>query len=418
MLSKMARAGLNVYIVAVLGLFLSSADLYLGRIKVIPAPTVTCLFLLLPLFVLAVARDFVNRSRGSELLYVLKNNAAAVLCFGLIGFFSIALSLHPGAYWLEEGRWIFLILYGYLIFVLAICLPTLPEVKRLYPLAATIGLIALSSSIITDVFSPGTFSKLLSRAAGFPQNANWAALSSVMVCCGCLSFGRSKHGRMDAFVLFLTSIAVFSTLSRSGMMELLIVLAVYFYINIFRGGLKVRKVFVMAASAVVFTVFVVVAGSLLIEHSEMFTKYRTRIGRVGSSSSVDDGSSEHRMRAVIESLDLVSKSPIIGNGTAHTRTMLEAPHNMYLMQWVNNGIFGVFGYLMLLLGSLYTFRKRHYYPGQAFIAAVIVGSFFSHNVLDQRPFLITLGVMWTLSLYQRDEDRALHTSADILRRSS
>ena len=397
--SKLSSLALKTYGLLVIAFFLSSADLYLGRVGLIPPPTMFCLGAFLPLVLFAVMRDFFF-SRQPETFALLRRNATAVICFGLIALFSVIFAFHPGAYWDEDGRWIFLILYGYVIFLMSIYIPVLEEIRNIFKIAAICGLAVLGSSILTDLFFPGTFSNLMARAAGFPRNSNWAALSTVMVCCACVDPGDQRRIRKDIFVFLLASIAVFSTLSRSGMLELITAFCLYCYYCISAGGVKVKKVLIVLGAVFCFLLLVVTVGALLIEHTEMFTKYKTRFANIGTSSNIDDGSTEHRLQAIEEALVLISKAPVLGHGTAHTRTMLEAPHNMLLMQWVNNGIFGILSYLLLLFLSMRTFYVRRYYPGQMFIAAVMVGTFFSHNIIDQRPFLIILGMMWTLSLYQ------------------
>ena len=88
--------------------------------------------------------------------------------------------------------------------------------------------------------------------------------------------------------------------------------------------------------------------------------------------------------------------------------MLELPHNLYLQQWVNNGIVGFVGYLVFLISSYLVFLQRNCRNGQVLVAIAAVGSLFSHNVLDQRPFLILLGILIAASLADsRTRDRLM-----------
>jgi O-antigen ligase len=73
--------------------------------------------------------------------------------------------------------------------------------------------------------------------------------------------------------------------------------------------------------------------------------------------------------------------------------MPELPHNIYLQQWVNNGLPGLISYLAFLGVRVWTFLSRRYFPGVMLIVVAIVGGFFSHNILDQRPFLILYGLL-------------------------
>jgi O-antigen ligase len=373
--------------------------MYLGRIKVIPAPTSVCLAMLMVIVGLIVIRDYLYRNQGSVILYMFRENAAVIAPFLLIVFFSLLLSIHPGAYWKEGGKWIYLILYGFVIFFFAMLLPSFPLVRRHYSTFVRISLYIVCISIFIDLFAPGTFSNVVARAAGFPENSNFSALATTMVCTAALGYHERDGRTRDWITIFIASLGVFATLSRSGMLEFFVLLLFYGYFTLFSGGVKLRNILVLVGGATAFVAIMSVTIPILIEHTEMFSKYKTRVTSFTGSEQVDDGSSEHRRRAILESLELISSSPIVGNGTAHTRTMRELPHNIYLMQWVNNGLGGLCSYLALLASAFWVFYKRGYRPGQAFIAVSLLGGLFSHNVLDQRPFLILLGSLLGMSLY-------------------
>ena len=109
------------------------------------------------------------------------------------------------------------------------------------------------------------------------------------------------------------------------------------------------------------------------------------------------GSAASRIAAAQDALNRINQSPIIGHGTGYARRMPELPHNLYLQQWVNNGILGLIGYLSFLGISAVCFLRRRFMPGATLTLVAALGSFFSHNVLDQRPFLILYGLLLGLS---------------------
>ena len=78
--------------------------------------------------------------------------------------------------------------------------------------------------------------------------------------------------------------------------------------------------------------------------------------------------------------------------------MQELPHNLYLQQWVNNGIIGILLFCGFLVALFVTFARRAYPRGQALTLIATTGSMFSHNLLDQRPFLILIGLALGYSL--------------------
>jgi hypothetical protein len=99
------------------------------------------------------------------------------------------------------------------------------------------------------------------------------------------------------------------------------------------------------------------------------------------------------MDAVREGLGLIEAAPLLGHGTGFARNMSELPHNIYIQQWVNNGLLGLLLYLGLIITAYLTFITRGSRNGVALIVIAAVGGIFSHNILDQRPFLILLGLL-------------------------
>ena len=125
------------YFAVFFGLYLSGADLYLGRVHVIPSPTGVCLLLLIGPTAVLVLRDYLTRDSGSRILFVYRENGPAVGAFVALGAFSLLLSLHPGAYWGQGGKWIYLLVYGFVIFMLSMLLPSyVADIASIASLAA------------------------------------------------------------------------------------------------------------------------------------------------------------------------------------------------------------------------------------------------------------------------------------------
>jgi O-antigen ligase len=104
---------------------------------------------------------------------------------------------------------------------------------------------------------------------------------------------------------------------------------------------------------------------------------------------------DSRVALVSGYVDLISRHPIFGYGTGLIMSRAVGPHNMFLALWVENGVFGPLGYLMLLVGCFWHFRKTRDSRGQALCLALFVFSFFSHNLLNSssRPIFVTLGLL-------------------------
>lgn len=386
-----------LYTLVVVTLFITVADQQLGRFGYLPTnPTLCALILLSPFAVVSTIGKLSGASKtiGISTLWYNRHPYGA---FALIAATSLLLSALPGAYWLEGGKWIFLISYGLLISILASFIPQQSMVCRNLSSLSLVALSILLWSLIVDLRTPGTFSLLNERAAGLPGNANFAALVTVMICAAGLRYDAHARPLMDSILLLLAGTIVCITMSRSGLLNFALLMGVFLYLRLSDRGFEKR--------AVVTTLSVILASTLtcivlvwLISSSSGALQQNNRLTRLLNNQQVDDGSAGSRLAAVRDSLRLINESPVFGHGTGHSRTMQELPHNLYLMQWINNGVFGLVALLGFLLLTFMTFKRRHFRPGQAFMAVTTLGGVFSHNILDQRCFLILLGVLLGASI--------------------
>jgi O-antigen ligase len=256
-------------------------------------------------------------------------------------------------------------------------------------------LLLLGWSLYLDITYPGTFATLGQRAAGFPGNANFSALVAVMICAATLDYRSQQRQWMNVLLLLTTGLIVVTTMSRSGGLNFLFLVGIFSFARMAENGWRPREILrVLSVTGLLGGICAGVAMAAIItgtisEHS--------RLGRLMSNKQVDDGSAASRLFAVRESLRLINDSPIVGHGTGHARTMRELPHNLYLQQWVNNGVAGILGLVAFFGVSLFTFVQRRYRPGQALILVAILGGAFSHNILDQRCFLLLFGILLGLS---------------------
>ena len=383
-------------------LFLCAADIYLSKQGLLPLrPTLLCVLLMLPLVAAATLRDLLCERPLACAITVFRRNALILIFFVLLVMTSLLLSLHPTSYWRENARWIFLYLYDFAIVLLAMLLPLNRTVQKAFPWFAFAGLAALLASLVFDLLYPGTFSTVISRAAGFPENSNMAALTLVMLASAALRYGARGARLGDISVLSLTGLGVFVTLSRSGILVYFVLLSAYVYFAFVARGSGLKSAFTFICTAVILVLIFLVSIPLIVEESEMFSLYtaKARIAAFSGKRSIIDASGTSRLSAADEAFRLINKSPIIGHGTGFSRRMDELPHNMYLQQWVNNGLIGLFAYVGLLLISFWIFTRRKFAPGQTFIAIIMLASIFSHTILDQRPFLLLFGCFMTLSLH-------------------
>lgn len=383
-------------------LFLSVADQHLGRRGMLPLPATTLAVLtLLPLVGGVLLHAVLSMKTRRVLVWSLKQNAPAILAFGLVAFASLLFALHPTAYWKDDAKWIFLIVYAFIIFLFASIAALLSPIQKAFDWIVLAAIFLLGWSMAYELNHPGFFSTVVSRAAGFPGNSNFGALVMVLLCSAALRYQGSRSRLFDAVVLGVGGFGVAITQSRSGLMNFVLLLVLYCKSSLFSGRSVGREASRLLISVVVLACSFVVIFPMVTSGAAMFSMYNTRFANLLSSKQIDDGSSESRLAAAADAIRRINASPIIGHGTGHTRTMDELPHNIYLNQWVNNGLLGLTTYIGLLATSYYLFWRRNFQKGKSFICCTALGGLFSHNILDQRPFLLLLGTLITLSLVSR-----------------
>lgn len=405
-----------MYSTCTLILFFCVADQALGHAGLLPTnATVLCAALITPF---VVHTSVPNRTLGilhTPLAYSLWANRSTTLSLFILSLVALSLSVLPTSYWGENGKWIAVVPYDAAIAIGSLSLGFSGWITRHLPSIILASLIALAGSIWYDMLHPGTFAEISNRAAGFPGNANFAALTAVVLCSAGLHLGEysgSSYPRrsltLDMLILVSTFTVVTMTMSRSGLLNFSMVVSMFIFFRLFRSrsSLRQRVKEVTAATCVI-----AIASTIIVWLSAASASGNqdNRLIRFLNNQQVDDGSAGTRLAAVHDSIRLIEEAPILGHGTGFSRTMNELPHNMYLQQWVNNGLLGIVAYLCLLGSAFMTFFSRGYRNGQMLILSAAVGGIFSHNVLDLRPFLMLLGIMLSRSyLVQRQRDsRAL-----------
>jgi O-antigen ligase len=261
-------------------------------------------------------------------------------------------------------------------------------------------LVVFAGSVVYDALYPGTFSLVPDRAAGFAENPNTAAFILVLLCVSIVDLDRFRVGDCAAWAL--TAVGVFLTLSRGGIILFLCAFGYYAYRTLRTNTAHPAHLIRRAAALAAVFAAVVAASVFLVQRADMFAlSFQPRLGMIdGESELVTED--DDRIGALKTALDLVKQSPVIGYGTGYSYSLVDVtPHNMYLQQWINNGLPGLVAYLLLLGASARTFWKRRYTRGVLFISLVAINGMFSHNILEERAFLGLLGVLLTCSFYER-----------------
>lgn len=384
-------------------LFLSVADNYTRKSGSLPLPpTVLAVGFFGFLIAAALFWDFMSRTPSLRLGMLIRSNVSIVLPFAMLAFLSLAQALHPTAYWGDDRKWIYLQTYDFFIFLMAMLSMSIPLVRDRFRVFVICGLLLLVGSILYEVEYPDTFSTVPGRAAGFPTNSNWGALVSVMICAMALSYRDGRGRILDLFLLGITGVAVYFTFSRSGALNFGILMSFYFFASLSNAKNRLRSTLILGASGLLLLCVFAVLVPMLSKGSNLTAQSNSenRLLAFFDGEVADDGSAADRMEAARETIEMIEHSPVFGHGTGFNRRMRQTPHNLYLKLWVDSGIFGLVTWLSLLVSSFWTFSARRYPPGQALVIATTLGGLFSHNILEQRTFLILLGGAAAASLFQ------------------
>lgn len=402
-LQKASTALAFLYVCTGFGLFLSVADNYLGKAGLLPLPpTVLALGFMLSIVGCAMVKDFLSGKPTEGLGMVLRSNTAVIYPFAFLAFTSLVFALHPTAYWGEDRKWIYLQSYDFLIFLTAMLIPGLVFIRRSYRLFVIIGLLTVLGSIWYEVENPSTFSSVPSRAAGFPGNSNWGALITVMICSMSLGYRDGPSRLLDVVLIAITGLGLYFTLSRSGTINFSFLICFYCWSALQSSRNRLQTGLAIGLALVCLLSFFFLVVPLISQSSTLMsggTKAENRLTSLFGGEVVDDGSADDRLEAARETLDKIEQSPVFGHGTGFNRRMRQTPHNLYLKLWVDEGMFGLIAWISLLIGGFWLFSARDYRPGQALILVTAFGGFFSHNILEQRTFLILLGTGAAMSLF-------------------
>jgi O-antigen ligase len=311
---------------------------------------------------------------------------------------AVAFAMLPDAYWNDGPMYLLYPAYDSLVLLLSMLLPLRAHHRRHFRTYLLCALLVLLSSILFDAAYPGTFSIVPDRAAGFALNPNTAAFVLVLLCACIIDLHQFRS--RDTAVLTLTAIGVFITLSRAGGILLACTFGCYVYrmmrVSVHSSGTVFVRGLQLAAPFIV----LYATAAALVERADIFAlSFQPRLAMLRGMDDIVTADDD-RVHALSEALRALSRSPVVGYGTGYSYSMSATPHNIYLQQWINNGLPGLAAYLLLLLVSARLFWRRRSARGLLFIGLVTLNGFFSHNILEERAVLCLLGILLTCSLLE------------------
>lgn len=416
--SSLRALPMGVLTVVTVGALMSHADIAYRLRGALPIGS-TDLFLaaLVCLTVGTLARAAMSAGIRTRLVALYAAHVSVILPLIGIACFSVIAALLPTANWTEGAHWALLPMYDVVTVLLSMLL-AFESTRRPYLRAGLlVAFVLLLGSVAADVVHPGTFSNVEFRAAGFPVNPNGAAFILVFLACTVIRFDRVRL--FDLVVLLLTAVGVFATLSRGGTLLVGFLVLGYSYVSLrhARGG-ALRSAGRLVAIAAVGALAYFAIGRLM-QRGTLFTLDSDRLeifrGREGALTRDDS-----RFTALSVWWRYVEDAPVLGYGSGFTYDDLggtrEGPHNIYLQQWVTNGLGGLVCYVWLLAAAARLFWRRRNAAGLVFVGLILIEGMVSHNLLDERAFLLPFGILLTVSYYA-SADRTRTWSRPVVARS-
>lgn len=381
-----------LYVSVLLAFFVAPLDNYLGSIGMLPIrPTVLFVAGFLPVLLVAGVRWRRSGMRVGDPSDLVSSNTHLLLAFAFLAAVSVLWNIHPDviAAGVEPTS---VRLYGLINIGAALALGAAGLRERDVRNVLLPAMVLMIVTMYADFREPGTFSVDGYRAAGVAQNSNVAGFVLVLITAASLTYQRVLL--RDLVLLAACGMGVAWTSSRAAILVFGVIVLFWAMRSFSRGTLKGRAPW-LGVATLMLAVVLVAFGSYSVRMGEAYDWFASR--RVSTIFAVDGPEtmlwSVDRMRCARYSLDALPGHWILGHGTGFTRTLVMGPHNLFLEQWVSNGLPGLLG-LCWLLGVGFTAAVRR--RSAVALATVLVVSLlcmFSHNLLDDRAPLLIVGLV-------------------------
>ena len=290
--------------------------------------------------------------------------------------------------------------------LIGMIISSISEMRRLFFIQATaVALVAVGSVL----FNHGKFDRLYGIQHGILENPNDLAINIAITFPLCVAFLLASKGIFKKLLWIVGMVfmlyAVYATLSRSGLIAMVMSGAICFWAY----GIKGRRTGILAATAVLALVGLGVVASS--------TTYRARMQSVFAGNvenSQDNGSMAKRSALLKESLRQTAMHPIFGVGPGCFPMFTDhwqVAHNTYTEFSAEAGIMALSLFLLALTGAFRNLKQLRSSPGYqkdpevrlytdalwASLAAFVAGAAFSSTEYNLFCYFI---IAYTCALHR------------------
>ena len=354
------------------------------------------------------------RNGGVRIMRIFSSVGLILGPLALITILALAFNFHPTAYWGEHGdsRLLpFFPLFSFLYGCFGASFVVISGVVRHYRGIFILCIVFLFFSQLLDFLSLDALTQYEGRAAGFASNPNFSAQLLLALTIASVDWRRASL--LNNLIWLVAGVGVFLTLSRGGLLEYVLALCVYLVVTTRAQARTLLSQLVLVAILILTLVFGLPLLTPFLESNEMMTSptAQKKLEQLNAllTGNLESVASDDRAWVAYEWVDRITQSPWLGHGTGFVSTTL-GPHNIYLNQWVENGVLGLALLLVFIFASFWHFKRYKDLRGVMYVATWCVAGFFSHNLLQPQPFLFLWGFLGALAYVERRRPNPPHPS--------
>ena len=331
------------------------------------------------------------KSYGRELGVALRWSQGLIGGFAVLAIAALFGSMLPDAFLQEGLKYVLYPTADAVLFTLAVCASVVCRRDATWRLAAAAAMGLIVASIVWDSVSPGTFSELSTRAAGFGVNPNTGGAIVALLLIGLLDWERGGFHPAALTALAISGMGVFLTLSRSALLSWGVVSGAYLLRTLIARGTSAWLAGAVLTVPVV--LFAATAGEWARSAFPMLQASHQRIEAFLGGFDDMDHADDSRVHIAEEFFDMAMESPWVGWGTGLNSTTEEGAHNIYLARWVENGLVALLAMIFLVIGTYRVGRRTGSHELCILAGYVFVQGFFSHNLLEDKSLLMMWGIL-------------------------